>query len=55
MVLSLLFVLLSTPTLAYGYTDPGSGIMIYQMLVAGIAGFAWTARKFLRRLISRSE
>jgi hypothetical protein len=50
-----LFLVLSTPSLLFGYTDPGSGVLVYQALVASFAGVAWTARKFLRRFFVKSS
>lgn len=50
-----IFILLSSPTLLFGYTDPGSGVLVYQALLASFAGAAWTARRFLRRFFSKES
>lgn len=47
--------LLSTPSLLFGYTDPGSGVLLYQALIASLAGFGWTFRKLIRRFFTRPE
>jgi hypothetical protein len=36
----------ATTTHAYGYADPGSGALIWQMLVAGFIGAAFYFRRF---------
>jgi len=48
-VLPLLFLLsFATERQAHAYTDPGSGVLIWQMLVAGFVGVAF----YFRRLTS---
>ena len=41
------------PPQAYAYTDPGSGALLWQALVAGAFGLLFYARKFWYRLFSR--
>lgn len=45
--------MLAVPTAAFGYTDPGTGIFLYQALAATVAGALWAARRFLTRLLGR--
>jgi hypothetical protein len=40
---------------AYGYTDPGSGALIWQMLVAGVVGAAFYFRRFTSWLKRRTS
>lgn len=37
--------------LILGYLDPGSGSMILQMILGGLAGFAVAAKMFGRRIL----
>ncbi|OFV82874.1 MAG: hypothetical protein A3D93_01195 [Acidobacteria bacterium RIFCSPHIGHO2_12_FULL_67_30] len=39
----------------YAYADPGSGILIWQMLLAGIAGALFYVRRLLRWRRDRTE
>jgi len=39
----------------YAYADPGSGILIWQMLLAGIAGALFYLRRLLRWRRDRTE
>lgn len=41
-----LMVLIGTERPAHAYTDPGTGAMIWQMLVAGFVGAAFYFRRF---------
>lgn len=45
--LSLLALLPLTERPAYGYTDPGSGALIWQTLVAGFVGLSFYFRRIL--------
>jgi hypothetical protein len=47
------FLLLGVPFAAYGYTDPGTGVFLYQAILATVVGAGWTARRLLTRLFSR--
>lgn len=40
----------SMRTLAYLYTDPGSGALLWQLLVAAFIGALFYARLFIRRM-----
>jgi hypothetical protein len=42
--------LLSTPTKAYGYVDPGSGAFLYQAFYAAFLGGTFYLRKLLDRV-----
>ena len=45
--LTLLALLLATETEASAYTDPGTGMLIWQMLMAALVGVAFYFRKIL--------
>ena len=45
-VFLLLLIVFATAREARAYTDPGSGAMIWQMLVAGFVGVAFYFRRF---------
>jgi hypothetical protein len=45
--LCLLLLLMGMVTPAAAYTDPGSGALIWQMLVAGFLGFMFYFRRFV--------
>ncbi len=47
-------VLLTEPR-AYAYTDPGSGALLWQALVAAFVGAAFYFRKFLFHLIPKKK
>ena len=40
-----LLILLVLPTPAWGYVDPGSGTLLYQVAVAGFVGLLFQSRK----------
>ena len=46
------FIALTFERPAYGYTDPGSALLLFQSLSAVIAGSLFYFRKRLRKLIS---
>jgi hypothetical protein len=48
-----LVILLGLPLAAYGYTDPGTGIFLYQAIIATLVGTGWTARRFITRLFTK--
>jgi hypothetical protein len=57
-----LLICLTFPSVALAYVDPGSGSLLLQVLIAGILGFAFTARlywgkltRFLKRTFLRKE
>jgi hypothetical protein len=39
----------------YAYADPGSGLLIWQMLLAGVAGALFYLRRLLRWRRDRTE
>ena len=42
-------------TPAFGYTDPGSGTLIYQIIAAGVFGLLFQVRRVVYRLRSRGR
>lgn len=52
--LAVALVLLSEPR-AYAYTDPGSGALLWQVLVAAFVGAGFYFRKFLFHLIPKKK
>ena len=46
--------LLGLPLAAYGYTDPGTGVFVYQAIMAAMVGAGWAARRFIARLMGRT-
>jgi hypothetical protein len=54
--LCVLFGLLAAAeTPAYGYTDPGSGALLWQMLMAGLVGVAFYFRRLTNWVKSRKK
>jgi hypothetical protein len=54
-VLCLILVLLSLPSVAYGYADPGTGAFLYQAAYAAVLGGTYYLRKFLNRFRKRGR
>lgn len=52
--LAVALVLLTEPR-AYAYTDPGSGALLWQALVAGFIGAGFYFRKFLFHFFPRKK
>ena len=50
-IISLLGLLLLLPSRASAYTDPGSGALLLQTLIAGFTGLVFYFRRFLMRLL----
>jgi hypothetical protein len=50
-IIGFLGLLLLLPKRASAYTDPGSGALLLQTLVAGLTGLAFYFRRFLTRLL----
>jgi hypothetical protein len=50
--LSLLGLLLLVPKRALAYTDPGSGALLLQTLIAGFTGLVFYFRRFLMRVLN---
>lgn len=46
---------IASDTKAFGYVDPGSGTLIWQFLVAGIAGVLFYAQSLFRSLFSSGK
>jgi ABC-type thiamine transport system substrate-binding protein len=44
-----------TPRPAQAYTDPGSGLLLWQILVAGAVGLLFYFRKFKSKLFRRKD
>lgn len=42
-----LFIFLS-PSICFGYIDPGSGSILFQMLIAGLIGFFFTIKIYFQ-------
>jgi len=52
--LAVVLVLLTEPR-AYAYTDPGSGALLWQALVAAFVGAGFYFRKFLFRFVVKKK
>ena len=48
-----LALLLALPTGLFAYTDPGTGVFLYQAMAASLVGVVWTARRFISRILAR--
>jgi hypothetical protein len=51
--LTILLLLVGFEQVASAYTDPGSGALLWQILVAGFVGFLFHFRRFLSRIRGR--
>jgi hypothetical protein len=51
--LLLLPLILATPVRAYGYTDPGSGMFVYQAAYAAFLGGTFYLRKMLDKIFGK--
>jgi hypothetical protein len=51
----LLTLLLASPSMAFGYVDPGSGSFTYQAIYAAFLGGIFYLRKFLNRFFKRDK
>ncbi|UMZ74125.1 hypothetical protein [Natranaerofaba carboxydovora] len=49
-ILFSLLILFMFPGISYAYLDPGSGSLIFQMIVAGAAGIAFAVKVFWYRI-----
>jgi hypothetical protein len=54
-LLPLLPLVLTTPSKAYGYTDPGTGAFVYQAAYAAFLGGSFYLRKLLDRIFSKRK
>ena len=46
------FLSLTVPSAAYAYLDPGSGSMLLQLVLGGLAGLAGIAKLYWHRLLT---
>jgi hypothetical protein len=51
--LAAVLLLLASEQVASAYADPGSGALLWQILVAGFVGLLYQVRRFLTRIRSR--
>ena len=51
LILSVLFLSLIAPSAAFAYLDPGSGSMLLQLVLGGLAGLAVIAKLYWHRLL----
>jgi len=57
-ILHVLYLCLCFPALAHAYSDPGSGLMLWQLAVSFFIGLLFYCKRFLgvlARLIKRGE
>ena len=50
-ILIVLFLSLIAPSVAFAYLDPGSGSMLLQLVLGGLAGLAVIAKLYWHRLL----
>ena len=51
-ILIVLFLSLIAPSVAFAYLDPGSGSMLLQLVLGGLAGLAVIAKLYWHRLLA---
>ena len=51
LILIALFLSLTAPSVAFAYLDPGSGSMLLQLVLGGLAGLAVIAKLYWHRLL----
>ena len=51
LILIVLFLSLIAPSVAFAYLDPGSGSMLLQLVLGGLAGLAVIAKLYWHRLL----
>ena len=54
-VLALTLILAGSPTALLAYTDPGTGMLIWQSVLAVSVGFLFTTRRLLARVFRRDR
>ena len=54
-VLTLSLLLAGTPSALLAYSDPGTGMLIWQSLTAVSIGFLFTTRRVLARVFKRNQ
>ena len=52
LILIVLFLSLIAPSVAFAYLDPGSGSMLLQLVLGGLAGLAVIAKLYWHRLLT---
>lgn len=52
LILIVFFLSLTVPSAAYAYLDPGSGSMLLQLVLGGLAGLAVIAKLYWHRLLT---
>ncbi len=52
MVALLFFMFISTPLSAYAYLDPGSGSLLIQLVLGGVAGLLVIGKLYFRKIKS---
>ncbi len=52
LILIVLFLSLIAPSVAFAYLDPGSGSMLLQLVLGGLAGLAVIAKLYWHRLLA---
>jgi hypothetical protein len=53
--LRICLIVAGTPASAMAYTDPGTGMLVWQSLMAVSVGFLFTGRRFLARVFKRNQ
>jgi hypothetical protein len=53
--LNLLIVAAGCPTVLMAYTDPGTGMLVWQSILAVSVGFLFTTRRLLARVFKRNQ
>lgn len=52
-VITLSLIAAASPTALFAYTDPGTGMLLWQSLLAVSVGFLFSARRVLARVFRR--
>ena len=52
LILIVFFLSLTAPSVAFAYLDPGSGSMLLQLVLGGLAGLAVIAKLYWHRLLA---
>ena len=53
--LGLILMLGGSPAVLMAYTDPGTGMLVWQSVLAVSIGFLFTTRRFVARLFKRHQ
>lgn len=54
-ILGLSLILATSPTALLAYTDPGTGMLVWQSVLAVSVGFLFTTRRLLARFLKRDR